>query len=227
MERPVFVVGHPRSGTTLLQLLLGSGHLGIAPETHFFTYVMEPYASQIAIEYLGHRRRGPTCADRPTEILKRLATKPGIHFSPDETELVREAASNPGSAAVVLNVIMEILVSRSGEYSRWLEKTPRHFFFVKEILELFPDAYLLFMMRDPRDVVSSPTRFRNLGPGSERNEFCRSRTESWVRSATAFQSVVEDRRCLLVKYEDLIDNPNLTLETTSDFADLRISPRRP
>ena len=36
--------------------------------------------------------------------------------------------------------------------------------------------------------------------------------------------MVEDRRCLLVKYEDLIDNPNLTLETTSDFADLRISP---
>src|SRR5204863_639082 len=41
LERPIFVVGCPRSGTTLVQCILSaSSHAFSLPETHFFTYVL-------------------------------------------------------------------------------------------------------------------------------------------------------------------------------------------
>src|ERR1700687_1396500 len=41
LSRPIFVVGCPRSGTTLVQCILSaSSHAFSLPETHFFSYVL-------------------------------------------------------------------------------------------------------------------------------------------------------------------------------------------
>ena len=41
LERPVFVVGCPRSGTTLVQCILSASSSAFSlPETHFFSWVL-------------------------------------------------------------------------------------------------------------------------------------------------------------------------------------------
>jgi Sulfotransferase family len=41
LERPIFVVGCPRSGTTLVQCILSASSQAFSlPETHFFSFVL-------------------------------------------------------------------------------------------------------------------------------------------------------------------------------------------
>lgn len=132
MDKVVFLIGCQRSGTTWLQLLLYQ-HPSVASsqETHF------------ADQYLRHleerwRRelnwRGP----RRSGLSKTL--------SQDEfDDLLR------GFATGVLN---KIASSKAGA-SVVVEKTPDHIHHWPLLSRLFPDAYFLHVIRDPRSVVCS------------------------------------------------------------------------
>ena len=74
LKDPIFVVGHARSGTTLLATLLGRHpHLAATPETHFFNegrYALSP-----------HYKAGPG------KVSRRISTTRLRHFEFTETEL--------------------------------------------------------------------------------------------------------------------------------------------
>lgn len=126
----VFIVGCPRSGTTWFQLLLAQ-HKNVATtqETHLF----DGYLSRL-VETWNHWRPSPDGVGM------------GSILSDDEfhslcAEFARKvfdkiAAANPAATTVV-------------------EKTPTHIRYGELILDLFPDAYFLHLVRDPRSVVSS------------------------------------------------------------------------
>lgn len=227
-QGPIFVVGHPRSGTTLVQLLItATGEAGSAPETHFFTYVMEPFASSVPLEYLGHSQRGPLNPDPIAQIQNRLAEKPGIVLDAEErTQLAARIKRDPTDPFLVLDSLMQILVERTGSSGRWLEKTPRHFFFVDEILRLYPRGRIVYVVRDPRDVVSSPVKFQRLEPGAERWAQGLALAQSWVRSAERAVAARSRDRCWVLRYEDLIRDPIQHLGVLLEFLDIEAGPAK-
>jgi hypothetical protein len=127
----VFLVGSPRSGTSWLQLLL-SQPLAVAtvPETHLFSEYMRSM-----IEQWNHDR---AITAQMTGLAKLLTEEEfrGLLRNASAFVFAKIAQCKP-SATIVL------------------EKTPMHVTYGREILDLWPEAHFIHIIRDPRSVVAS------------------------------------------------------------------------
>ncbi len=109
--------------------------------------------------------------------------------------------------------------------SRWAEKTPlnvRHF---RWVMERFPEARLVHLIRDGRDVVCSMAehpdwRWTNGGWVKElhRRPF-ETYARDWVAYTGAGMQLRGDSRYHEVRYEDLVERPEDTLRKVCDFLD--------
>ncbi len=128
--KKVFVVGSGRSGTTWLQLLLFQ-HPAVAScqETHIF----DQYLSQL--EATWKRQMGT-----PRKI-----GLPAVLSQAEFEALMRDCARS----------VFDQIASSTTNAQVLVEKTPSHVHKWELILRLFPDAYFLHIIRDPRSVVCS------------------------------------------------------------------------
>lgn len=183
-KRLLLIVGAPRSGTTWLHMLLTrSPAVASAFETHLFS---------------GYMRSN-------FERWRRWAAEDhvmGLHRLIDEAAyfgLLREFAAS---------VLAKVAENKPGA-SYILEKTPAHVAFAEDILALFPDAFFIHLIRDPRAVVASLLA-ASRGWASDISgigvaEAC----EIWVRSVQNGQRIASlTGGYAEVQYEDLLrDGP--------------------
>jgi hypothetical protein len=210
-RRPVFVVGHPRSGTTLVQLLITAHpNFWSGPETHFFTHVLEKTTNW-------QTQKIP--AARLPKLFERLAGKPGIELPEDvKSQIMVEAAASGIAAPVLLDRIMQSFRPADSIATRWLEKSPRHVLFIPQILDFFPDARIINIVRDPRDVVSSNRRFQQLTDVTERRRICIQRSLSWNHMVrTAKRLLPDEPRLMTIQYEALTAEPEKYLSEMMYF----------
>jgi protein-tyrosine sulfotransferase len=133
--RPVFLVGVPRSGTTMLRLILDS-------HPCVFTTVELPW---IGGNYYSNGDYGPDASVR--RLYRRLVELSADVFGKD-MECVRVA-----TRAFVDELVRIAMADRSAAV--WVEKTPDNIVQVPFLAELFPDAKFVRVIRDGRDVALS------------------------------------------------------------------------
>ncbi|RMD61655.1 MAG: sulfotransferase, partial [Planctomycetota bacterium] len=154
-----FIVGTGRCGSTLLQAML-SRHprLGLPPETKFFQ------------EWDPMLRISDPLPDEAS-LRQHLAWAGTLWFwqdlALDEEQLLRDAEAGGRSARALFLGVMAQWRDRLGK-PRLGEKTPGHHKHVERILELFPQAKIIHIHRDPRDVVASIVKLRWGGHSSAR-----------------------------------------------------------
>jgi hypothetical protein len=123
---------------------------------------------------------------------------------------------------------------RNGK-NRWGEKTPRHVYQLDVILERFPEAKIVFMVRDPRAVAVSYSHWKYQGHvGSDEAQMEAERMRAarsyhpliisfmWRSSVRTYRSVRErfgDQRIHMVRYEDLVTGPETALRDLCAFLD--------
>jgi hypothetical protein len=99
---------------------------------------------------------------------------------------------------------------------RWVEKTPRTETHLDALDELFPDAKMIQMVRDPRAVFASRKKIVRYESGHSADAHLLVR--EWNRCARAIPQLQRDpARFLIVRYEDLAKNPKPVLETICRF----------
>ena len=135
-----FVVGCPRSGTTLVQSLLAA-HPDVwsPPETHFFTRLDH-------VRHLGrrHRRRAATTLLRDTLVT----------IGAPSRRLARPPFRSPAAAAAAFIRAMDETAAYQGR-QHWVEKTPDHLLVIDAITRQAPGARFVHVVRDGRAVVAS------------------------------------------------------------------------
>ena len=97
---------------------------------------------------------------------------------------------------------------------RWGEKTPHHLLYWREILEFFPKARFIHMVRDGRDVAISWIRAR-FGPKT-----VYSAAKNWVaylNKVSLLKASLPSQFIHEVRYEDLLENPNVELSKVCGF----------
>ena len=97
---------------------------------------------------------------------------------------------------------------------RWGEKTPHNLYYVNEILQDFPDAQFIHLVRDGRDVAVEQLRSA-FGP---RNIYTAALI--WRRAqeeAEALRNKLRKDQWLDVRYEDLAANPSRVLPWVTEF----------
>lgn len=201
--RPVFIVGYPRSGTTLLlHFILSSGDFPSYDfsETHFYSHYFRRYGD---VSRIGPRSR----------FLEAISKADWIHSAPFEIDRVVEVSEERGFGyGSFLRAYMDLLAAEQGK-NRWVEKTPWHSLYLDRIVEDFPDAQFIHIVRDPRDVCLSVT-------GAGWAASTRSRA---ARIALSWSYHVERVRkagldsLLSFRYEDLIGSPKSVLASLNTF----------
>lgn len=104
--------------------------------------------------------------------------------------------------------------ARSVGKPRWGEKTPHNLFFVKEILEDFPNAQFIFITRDGRD-ASADYLESAFGPT---NIFCAA--ESWALCQNAvkpWREKLPANQWMDLRYEDLVRDAESVLQNVCKF----------
>lgn len=146
--RPVFVFGCPRSGTTLLQLMLHSHpRIAIPAETRF---VLPAYTGRCDFGDLADRENRLRLAEWIT------ARKAGkfADLGLDAAAVTREIADGPATLGSALGVVFRAYARRFDRV-RWGDKRPSYSKHVPALLRMFPDAQFVHLVRDGRDCVAS------------------------------------------------------------------------
>ena len=197
-SEPVFIVGCPRSGTTLLQLLIDlNTDYAIPPES----FVFQRYGTLLAEPRMLEEGQAESLARllRHDSRLKRWNLPADL--------LPRFDGRGPVSSHKVITEFFEAY-ARFREKSRWGEKTPQHAENLPGILRAFPHAKILHMLRDPRDVVASYTK-AVFGP-----ETALLAARRWKHYAVLVEEHTSDlssEQFRTVKYEDLVTTPEQTV----------------
>lgn len=203
-----FIVGVPRSGTTLLRLALDAHpELAIPPETGFLLPL-----------FARSRWRLPRL-DRSAfyDHVTRFHTWPDLGL--DAAVLGRAiAALEPFSLAAGMRCLYRLVAAQRGK-SRWGDKTPTYGKVLPRLRRLLPEARFIHLIRDGRDVALSLGRVW-FSPSDELTE----RAAHWAREVAAIRQCGKgDPGYLEVHYEDLVSEPRPSLERICSFLALEYS----
>lgn len=208
-KAPVFVLGSPRSGTTLLyHMLLSAGNFAVyRAESQVFN-LLEPRFGDL--RHRSNRRRMFAAWRRSS-----LFAKTGL----DAQALEDEVMSKCENAGDFLRLVMEAMARQQG-VERWADCTPEHLLSLGRIKQTIPNALVVHIIRDGRDVALSMERQHWIRP------FPWDRGKELLTAGLYWEWMVnkgrEDGRALgpdyfEVRYEDLVESPRSTLAALGDF----------
>ncbi|MGW0073602.1 sulfotransferase family protein, partial [Streptosporangium sandarakinum] len=147
-DRPIFIVGCPRSGTTLLQLMTHAHHrIAIPPETRF---MVTAYQRRLHFGDLEDPARRRELAEWVVNRRQSRFHELGL----DGEKVVEEIVEGPPTLGSALGTVLRAYAARHGR-PRWGDKRPSYFQHVEVLLRLFPDAQFVHLIRDGRDCVAS------------------------------------------------------------------------
>jgi hypothetical protein len=208
---PVFVIGCSRSGTTLLyHMILSSGN--------FAVYRME---SQI-LTLFEPRFRPLNKRENKRKMLDawystRLYQRSGLE--PDEIEpRIMAECENGGD---FLRILMEQMCRKQG-VQRWAETTPEHLLYMRRIKETIPNALIIHVIRDGRDVALSwekLSQIRRFPWDKRRAAMAAGIYWEWIvnKGRQAGRTLGADY--VEVRYEDLVHKPAEVLKNLESFVD--------
>ena len=197
----------------MLQALLGA-HPEIAapPEVYFVTRVSEhaDYFGDLGVDAnlasALHETLNP-----PLDVL--------VDCGFDEERLFERAKRGPRTYAGLLDAVLSDFAERDGK-RRWVEKSAGQS--IQPVLGLFPDARVIHIFRDPRDVVAS-----SMEMAWTRAESASAIAHQW-RSFTIqtmwFGRELGPTQFMQVRYEDLVRDPVTVMRMVCAFLDEEFDP---
>ena len=232
-DAPVFIAGHPKSGTSLLRSVLDSHpELVTYPEeTSFFRRYLPMVAGSdlqgklaLSDRYLTHifewNQQNPP--DHQAGYPDRdYSTFPIQEIRQAVRELVAERFEHDGD---MLSAVILAFGKVSGQLTNlshhWVEKTPYNEQYADQICEWWPDAKIVHTVRDPRDNFASYHR-KHVDWSPEAFAL------NWVNSTQAGLNNRErygQHHYLLLRFEDLTNTPEAKLTELCQFLGINDDP---
>ena len=161
--------------------------LTVSPETHYLTYWRKWYPSDDPVS---------------GELLERLFASKRFSYLGVAREDVESRFASAGGRThrSLFTAMMDAYASMMGR-RRWGEKTPDHFRWIGTLLEWFPRARMIFVVRDPRAMAAS---LRRVPWG---RDDAASHADLWTRAIEQLERWLPDERVTYVRYCDYVCSP--------------------
>ncbi|MEM9953321.1 MAG: sulfotransferase [Chloroflexota bacterium] len=222
INKPLFVCGTMRSGSTMLVELLDSHpNLVVLPgDTHYINNVNRNFTSwgqdETSIRRHWLRRFMNPKGQHPFWT---LGEKPDLYieFSQYLTYWYQQLPSTPqGNFQSVILAFYCSNPSRVPHPNFWISKTPGDELYIEQILEHFPTARFIHILRNPGDTVASWYKLaQHRGWDTTAHNLAQYVAQSYdaaIMNKERYQHTYH-----LVKYEDILEQPNITLENLLRF----------
>lgn len=200
--KPVFIVGNPRSGTTLLATLLSrNSELSIPSETQFMCKVL-PCGTEINTKILSHY-----------SLVEELFTYYRIHdFEIDKDSFYCFFRNYSATYKDMFRALLEYNAILEGKRFTG-EKSPIHLLYVPLILKWYPKAKIICIVRDGRDVVQS---LKKVPWGHDSLlRYC----ADWNYSSMLIRKYKHEygHSVKIIQYDDLVMTPEESLKSLCDY----------
>ena len=220
INKPIFVVGSPRSGTSILAWCLGH-HPNIfpVPESNW----MGDFAVNVAVAHQIGSARGDL------SILSAMDIRDDEFFASfgrsinelivghrRHLEINRENSNSPSK---VNQRWLEATRMAAGPKTRWVDGTPEYSLHICGLRKLFPEARFVHVFRDVDAVVRSMVNFHR-ATGIQLVATEEEAYRYWLRTVHACLKAEEAYGRHVVyrlRYADLIDEPESAIRSLLDF----------
>lgn len=206
---PVFVLGCGRSGTKFLYhtLLSGGGFAVYFAESNTFNL--------LGVRFGNLARRANRRKLLDAYYKSNLFERTGLV----REEIDQQVMDNCGNAGDFLRIVMGTIARKQG-VPRWAECTPLHLLNLPLIKRVVPDALIIHIIRDGRDVTASLHRIGWIRPFRwDRSRACLVPAIFWrwiVGKGRRYGNAMGNDY-MEVHYEDVVQNPRETLARIGKF----------
>ena len=207
---PIFIIGVPRSGTTLLRVILDSHpEIAAAPET---PWILGSYGPHVSLKKLH-------------EVLTKDPTGPVNNLAGIDDQTLLQAARS-----YVSTIGHKYLESRNKEIL--IFKTPDDIRFIEFLFELYPSSKFIHVCRDGRDVAVSTMKHKDdLWNDNSRNNYGEigymsviKRWWSWEKKIRSLLHEKSSYGYITFKYEDIVNSPEESITKACDFIGVEYTP---
>ena len=220
VNKPIFVLGSPRSGTSILTWCLGHHpNLFPVPESNW----MGDFAVNVAVAYQIGAARGDYSTLSAMDIGQdELFAAFGQRINDLILDHREHLEAKRKTKCVERNLDprwLEATSSAAGSKRRWVDGTPEYSLHICGLRKLFPDAAFIHIVRDVASVVRSMLNFHRVaGTQLVRNE--EEAYRYWLRTVGAClkaEQAYGPNVVRRIRYRDLIDSPESTMRSLLAF----------
>lgn len=204
---PIFLAGVDRSGIGLLgEILECHPHVSMTRRTNFWSDYDGRYGDLRDTENLAR------CLDAMARS-RRLSV-----FEPDVDRLRAQLGDHPTYARLFEALHVQLMERRGRR--RWGDKSLGTERYADHVLSSYPTSSIVHVLRDPRDRYASQRTHRGpvrggVGAGAALWQWSEAMANASTRSHPG--------RCLVVRYEDLVADPDAVLDAVGAFLGLDTS----
>ena len=199
--KPIFIVGNGRSGTTMLGQILTDSQLGKSFEGQFVTKALLKFGSIDLSE------------KKISELINLIEGFESAQAF--NVKLSREKYTHRKNVKAI-DIICDALnaIAEQANTNQWIEKTPYYVYNLPLILTYFPDARIIWMIRDGRDVANSVLQ-KSWGANNIYYAAKAWQSANKINHARVYDQVVK------VKYEEFLQTPITELTKIMNFLGFR------
>lgn len=222
-NNPIFILGNPRSGTTLLRVILNANdEILIPPECGFMIWLYDKF-----------KNNNFKNEDELRSFLSELQSirKFGTwEINMPELEIFLKERILIGSYQELADLIYRFYgLSKNIQFKRWGDKNNFYINHIDEILKIFPESQFVHLIRDGRDVACS---YMDLKKKNINSKYKPNLTTDIHEIAIEWQNnnkritdnlkQVDLKNKIVIKYEDLILNFENTVDKLVSFLNVRM-----
>ncbi|HSV39690.1 MAG TPA: sulfotransferase [Nocardioidaceae bacterium] len=252
VERPIFVTGIPRSGTTALHRLLCADPLSQGLELWLTEYpqprpprstwdadpifagISAAYAEQHVTnpEYMGIHYIDAASVEECWRLLRQAGLSnsyESLAHVPTYTKWLRDQDWTPAYEVHKQNLQ---LIGLNDVDKRWVLKNPSHLSALDAIMNVYPDALIVQTHRDPVGSIASSCSLsqetaRDWSTVFHGSLIGQTQLDLWSSSANAFKEArtrYNPAQFIDIDYRDFVGNPHGTVESIYETFDLELTP---
>jgi hypothetical protein len=241
IERPIFVTGLPRTGTTALHRLLceDARHQGLEmwltqvpqPRPPRQTWAANPIYAHMQKNFEQHHIENPEfmgvhfmSADMVEEcwqILRQTMLSiayESLAYLPTYSAWLQQQDWTPAYARHKRNLQ---LIGLNDAGKRWVLKNPSHLFALDALFAVYPDALVVQTHRDPRTIVASSSSLSAQASAGQSEKFRgevigRTQLDLWARGAEMFDDARQrynPAQFIDIEYANFVSDPLGTVDS--------------